>query len=53
LSINEVCSIFYHPFRGRSIKPYKTTGLFEFRLDQTKDFFNGKRDAINLDYFDL
>ncbi len=23
------------------------------KLDQTKDFFNGKRDVINLDYFDL
>ena len=30
-----------------------TIGLFKFRVDRTKDFFNGKRDAINLDYFDL
>jgi len=53
LSINEVCSIFYHPFSGQFLKPYYTIELFEFRVDQTKNFFNGKRDAINLDYFDL
>ena len=44
---------FYHPFGGHSLEPQQQIGLFEFRIDRTKDFFNGKRDAINLDYFDL